>query len=41
MSNKIKEMAEPDSAKLKKLRTPSNKKNKDKTKLIIVPLNEF
>ena len=41
MSNKIKEMAEPDSAKLKKLRTPSNKKNKDKTKLIIVPVNEF
>ena len=34
-------MTESDSEKLQKLRTPSNKKNKDKKKLLLAPVNEF
>ena len=34
-------MTESDSEKLQKLRTPSNKKNKDKKKLLFAPVNEF
>ena len=41
LSHKIKEMTDPDSAKLAKLRTPSNKKHNDKKKLVVVPVNEF
>ena len=34
-------MTESDSEKLQKLRTPSNKKNKDKKMLLLAPVNEF
>lgn len=41
LSHKIKEMTDPDSAKLVKLRTPSDNKNGNKKKLVVVPVNEF
>jgi len=39
--HKIKEISDLDSAKLAKLRTPSNNKNGNKKKLVLVPVNEF
>jgi len=41
LTHKIKEITDPDSAKLAKLRTPSDNKNGNKNKLFMVPVNEF